>query len=142
MWRNTRMKNFKLKTEAATRGVLWKKLFLEILQNSQENTCARDSFLIKWQAKAFLIDHLRTRTEHNNHLPKRHHDCNLQCIWLQVILQKYLKVDFSVGSMLQMLKANDFDRDGCRTFIVQFPCGKMNFFLFARIISEKNASRP
>ena len=30
-------------TEAATRGVLWKKVFLEISQNSQENTCARAS---------------------------------------------------------------------------------------------------
>ena len=28
-------------SEAATGGVLWKKLFLEILQNSRENTCAR-----------------------------------------------------------------------------------------------------
>ena len=28
-------------TEVATRGVLWKKLFLEISQNLQENTCAR-----------------------------------------------------------------------------------------------------
>ena len=28
-------------TEAATRGVLCKKVFLEISQNSQENTCAR-----------------------------------------------------------------------------------------------------
>ena len=27
-------------TEAATRGVLCKKVFLEISQNSQENTCA------------------------------------------------------------------------------------------------------
>ena len=30
--------------EAATGGVLWKKVFLNILQNSQENTCARVSF--------------------------------------------------------------------------------------------------
>ena len=30
--------------EAAIRGVLWKKVFLEISQNSQENTCARVSF--------------------------------------------------------------------------------------------------
>ena len=29
-----------------------KKVFLEILQNSQENTCARVSFLIKLQADA------------------------------------------------------------------------------------------
>ena len=37
-------------TEAAARGVQWKKVFLEISQNSQENTCARASFLIKLQA--------------------------------------------------------------------------------------------
>ena len=41
-----------------------------------------------------------------------------------------------------MFKANDFDRDGGRTFIVQFPCPKMKSFLFAQIVSEKIASRP
>ena len=39
-----------LLTEAATRGVLCKKVFPEISQNSQENICARASFLIKLQA--------------------------------------------------------------------------------------------
>ena len=33
-------------SEAATRGVLWKTLFLEVSQNSQENTCATVSFLL------------------------------------------------------------------------------------------------
>ena len=33
--------------EAAITGVLWKEVFLEISQNSQENTCAKVSFLIK-----------------------------------------------------------------------------------------------
>ena len=37
-------------TEAATRGVLWKKVFLKISQNSQENSFVRVSFLIKLQA--------------------------------------------------------------------------------------------
>ena len=36
--------------EAATRVVLQENVFLEISQNSQENTCARVSFLIKLQA--------------------------------------------------------------------------------------------
>ena len=36
--------------EAVTRDVLWKKVLLEISQNSQENTCVRVSFLIKLQA--------------------------------------------------------------------------------------------
>ena len=36
--------------EPATRGVLWKKVFSEISQNSQKNTCARISFLIKLKA--------------------------------------------------------------------------------------------
>ena len=40
--------DIKVHTEAATRGVLYKKVFLEILQNSQENTCARASFLINF----------------------------------------------------------------------------------------------
>ena len=40
--------------EAATGGVLYKKVFLKISQNSRENTCARVSFLIKLQAYAFL----------------------------------------------------------------------------------------
>ena len=37
-------------SEAATEGVLLKNVFLKILQNSQENTCARVSFLIKLKA--------------------------------------------------------------------------------------------
>ena len=37
--------------ETATRDVLEKKLFLQILQNLQENICARVSFLIKLQAR-------------------------------------------------------------------------------------------
>ena len=43
-------KTFFMFAEAATRGVLQKKVFLEISQNSQENTCARVSFLIRLQA--------------------------------------------------------------------------------------------
>ena len=41
--------------EAATGGVLWNKVFLKISQNSQENTFARVSFLIKLQASAQLF---------------------------------------------------------------------------------------
>ena len=40
--------------EAATRGVLRKKAFLEISEKSQENTCARVSFLIKFLRAPFL----------------------------------------------------------------------------------------
>ena len=39
----------KLHREAATRGVLLEKVFLKILQNSTENTCASVSLLIKLQ---------------------------------------------------------------------------------------------
>ena len=35
---------------SATGGVLWKGVFLEILENSQENACEKTSFLIKLQA--------------------------------------------------------------------------------------------
>ena len=45
----TAAKQSGLATEAATAGVLYKKVFLKISQNSQENTCSRASFLIKLQ---------------------------------------------------------------------------------------------
>ena len=41
--------------EAATRDVLRKKVFLEVSQNSQENTCAWVPFLIKLQASGFQL---------------------------------------------------------------------------------------
>ena len=41
--------------EAATRGVLRRKVFLEIPQNSQENTCPKVSFLIKLQVALTLF---------------------------------------------------------------------------------------
>ena len=41
-----------LASEATSRGVLYKMVLLEISQNSQENTCARTSFLIKLQVEA------------------------------------------------------------------------------------------
>ena len=47
--------------EAAIRGVLCKKVFLEIWQNSQENTCVRVSFLIFFFYQGFLS---RTLTTH------------------------------------------------------------------------------
>ena len=40
--------------EAATGGVLLKKVFLKISQNSYENTCARLSFLIQKDACNFI----------------------------------------------------------------------------------------
>ena len=44
------LKNFSF-TEAATGGVPKEKVFLEIWQNSQENTCVGVSFLIKFIKK-------------------------------------------------------------------------------------------
>ena len=48
--RNLRRNYVEIYDTAATGGVLQEKVFLEILQNSQENICARVSFLIKLQA--------------------------------------------------------------------------------------------
>ena len=45
----------KIMTEAANRGVLWKKVFLEISQNSQENLSPKVSFLIKLQASGLRL---------------------------------------------------------------------------------------
>ena len=52
--------------EAVTRsGLLCKKVFLEISQNSQENTCARVSFLIFFNKVAVLRNrHRQLRREY------------------------------------------------------------------------------
>ena len=57
-WSKSFISNFMIKnnvSEVATRGVLCKKAFLEISQNSQGNTCARVSFLIKFQASGLQL---------------------------------------------------------------------------------------
>ena len=43
-------------TEAVAKRCSVKKVFLEISQNSQENTCVRDSFLIKSLAQVFSFE--------------------------------------------------------------------------------------
>ena len=48
-WKHQKISSF-LFIKTATWSCSVKKVFLEILQNSQENTCARVSFLIKLQA--------------------------------------------------------------------------------------------
>ena len=42
----------KQRTEAVAQRCSFKNLFVEISQNSQENSCARASFLMKLQVKA------------------------------------------------------------------------------------------
>ena len=44
----------------SSRGVLLKNVFIEISQNSQENTCARDSSLIKLQVSAWTCKFCET----------------------------------------------------------------------------------
>ena len=47
MFQESKVRQIWVKSEAAAGGVLQEKVFLEISQNSQENTSARVSFLIK-----------------------------------------------------------------------------------------------
>ena len=49
-FKRTTLQPTKQQPEEATRGALWKTLFLEIPQNSQENICTRVSLLIKLPA--------------------------------------------------------------------------------------------
>ena len=76
-------------SEAANRGVLWKKVFLEISQNSQENGCARVSFLIKLQASGdsgigVFLWILRNFSEHLFHRTPLSH-----CFWLLLKLLQF-----------------------------------------------------
>ena len=59
---NTLLRLLLLPTEAGTRGVLLKKVFSKISQNSQENTFARFSFL-KWLVGLKLIKLEQQKTQ-------------------------------------------------------------------------------
>ena len=52
-------------SEAATLGVLQKRLFLRFSQNSQEDTCVRASFLLKLQASGLPSTSLKRRLWHS-----------------------------------------------------------------------------
>ena len=60
-WELFLTKKIQEQTETVVQRSSVEKVFLEILQNSQENTCARVSFLIKLQTlrTLFLTEHLR-----------------------------------------------------------------------------------
>ena len=49
-------KDEKIRVRAATISVLYKKVLLKILQSSQENNCARVSFLIMLQAWIYTVN--------------------------------------------------------------------------------------
>ena len=51
-------RHFSINVEASVQACSLKKIFLEISQNSQENTCARFSFLIKLQASRIIYLYL------------------------------------------------------------------------------------
>ena len=59
--------------EAVIQGCSVEKVFLEISQNSQENTCARVSFLIKTLGGYFLSPKVPTKANHRYIIHKREH---------------------------------------------------------------------
>ena len=69
-WYQTKMKmrliivstSFYFTSEAVVRRCSVKKVFLEISQNSQENTCARVSFLVKLQASSLQFYFIKKET--------------------------------------------------------------------------------
>ena len=50
-------------TKAVAQRCYAKKVFLEISQNSQENICARESFLIKLQVSASACNFIKKETD-------------------------------------------------------------------------------
>ena len=75
-------------SEATTEGVLHKKLFLKISQNSQENTCARVPFLILIKNDSGTGIFLWISGNFQEHLyyatPPNDYFCNMQNVALNV----------------------------------------------------------
>ena len=74
-----------------------------------------------------------------NHLSRSNHRCNLLSILLYVLLQKYPRAEFFIVSLLQVIKANDFNRDGCTKNINRavFLPKDENFFLCSSHFGKK-----
>ena len=81
-------------SEAATRGVLRKKVFREISQNSQENTCARVSFLIKLQASGHIRNIYIYRAYSNDYF------CSLKIHLIWAHLKFHYKLLFCSASAI------------------------------------------
>ena len=90
--------------EASTRGVLWKKVFLEVSQNSQVNTCARVSFSIKFLKKrlwhsCFLVNFAKFLGTpfHRTTLD----DCFSTCFFLLILVITFSNMFKNLFTVLQ-----------------------------------------
>ena len=78
-------------SEAATGRALWKKVFSEILQTSQKNTCAIVSLSIKWQSSDYNFIKKETLTQVFS--------CELCVIFKNILCTEHLRMTASVVSM-------------------------------------------
>ena len=97
-------------SEATTRGVLFRMVFLEISQNSQENTCARVSFLIKLQTRPATL--LKKRLWH-------------RCFPVNFV--KFLRTPFLQNTTGRLLLISD-DSKYCFGFMLHFRVQDHNFY--------------
>ena len=104
------------KTKAVVRRCFVKKLFLEISQNLQGNTCAGVSFLIKLQAFATL---LKKRLWHRR---------------FPVNFVKFLRTHF-LTKHLWWLLLNKTSFEYC---LIYFDSFSLNFWIFSSLVLEKN----
>ena len=84
-------------TKAATGLVLWKNMFLKTLQNSRENTCTRNSFLIKspWHRCFLLKFETFLRTPFLQNTSGRlllNTDCKMSIIFILISSSRYSPV--------------------------------------------------
>ena len=77
----------KNKTEAAPWGVLWKKVFLEISPNLQENTSAKPSFYLRFQDEDWNVIKKETLTQVFS--------CKFWQIFNNTFLTEYLRLTVS-----------------------------------------------
>ena len=94
-----------LASEATSRGVLYKMVLLEISQNSQENTCARTSFLIKLQASSLTpclqntSERLRLYFRQKNHLPANYVNHTTHIHWMEIRFKEKRKKTLKANIM-------------------------------------------
>ena len=106
--------NITVNTEAVTGGVLFEKVFLELSQNSQENTRARVSFLIKLQASAFNFIKKGTLAQLFS--------CEFNEIFKNTLYTQHLCVTASVNTTLKYYQNQELNK------ILKLMRGAIKFF--------------
>ena len=102
--------------EVTTRGVLWKKVFLEISQVSKENTCARVYFLPLAQVFSWEFCEISKNSFFTEHLLATASGPEA-CYWSELFFNDFEQWKLDFRTMFEIFLTTS---SSCRKFVLKF----------------------